>query len=813
MILVSPFLIFKKSFFIFSLSLIILLPITALSQNGSSQIAGKIIDLNTGLPLADVNVVLYSGKDSLLLKGSLTDVNGLFKIPNLFSGKYYIESSFIGYKKERTSTIIIDHKAAITNIGTIKMIPDILELDEIELVATKKAFKNSIDRKVYNVGQDIMAQSNNATEILNNIPTISVNIDGQVSLRGTSNITFFINGRPSSLMRINRTMALQQIPASTIERIEVITNPSAKYKPDGVGGIINIVLKKDKKLGFNGALIVNARNSKHYNTTLSMNYNTGKINIYGNYGFRNSTSQKRTEDSRILKDSLGQIEEFYQNDAKAYSKDRSHVFNAGLDYAINDKNHFSISTNFYKGREKEDSYESTRLNNSEGLLFSEYNSANTEQEDQIEFEISSSYEHAFDEDKILSLNVDYSNYDEKEDFLFLDDFIFPENQSLYTHNAVKKYGPNFDFDIEYSTPIKEGEIEVGYYYELFKDNIDFYTEARILAENNWEANTDKANLFIFTQQIHALYGTYGNSIGKLHYLAGLRTEQALVSSNLTTLDSIVDNNYFKIYPTLHLSYVLNESQQIQINYSHRVNRADSDEHNPFPDYKDSRTIETGNPKLKPEQIHSVELGYELKKDNYSFIPSLYYRYKFNGFSRVNSIINDSILLQNYVNLSKQEALGVEMVLSSSFGNSVDVNLNFNGYYNVIDASNLGLSESRSAFSWSTKLLTQIRLATDTNFQLNTNYRSSRITTQGSRKPSFVFSCGIRQGFFDRKISATLTISDVFNTLRREREINTRTLEQKTTYKRQSQIIYLGFKYNFGQHVNKTPDKIKFDDQI
>ena len=320
-------------------------------------------------------------------------------------------------------------------------------------------------------------------------------------------------------------------------------------------------------------------------------------------------------------------------------------------------------------------------------------------------------------------------------------------------------------------------------------------------------------ILFFIRYIHALYATFSHSFEKLSFMAGLRAEQALITSNLVTLDSVVPNNYFKLYPTLHLAYEFNDEQQIQLNYSHRVRRPDSDEMNPFPEYSDPRNAEAGNPRVKPEQIHSVEFGYQLKKETFSIQPTIYYRYKYDAFAEIQKFVNDSVLLTSFENLTQDQSMGMELIATLNAGKFLSINLSSNGYYHIIDASNLGYSANKSAFSVDTKLGANVNISRTTLLQMYAYHRSARLTAQGHRNPVFYSNLGIRQDILKEKASLILTVSDVFNTLKSESLIDTPQLYKKSVRSRVTQIIYLGFVYRFGNASKQEKENLKFDDNI
>lgn len=324
----------------------------------------------------------------------------------------------------------------------------------------------------------------------------------------------------------------------------------------------------------------------------------------------------------------------------------------------------------------------------------------------------------------------------------------------------------------------------------------------------------RTNLFLYKEFIQALYFTYGKSYDAFGYSAGLRAEQVNINGHLVTLDSVIKNTYFKLYPTLHLSYKINERQEIQLNYSKRINRPDADELNPFPEYTDPQNLRAGNPKLLPEIIHSAEFGYKWQNKKCSFVPSLYYRYKTNGFTEVINRINDSVLLATSANLATDRSAGLELIFSVKPVKFFSANLSGNFFYNRIDASNLGYTGKRSIISFSTNVNTAFLVTKSTMVQLSSNYRSARLTAQGKVFPTLFVNTGIRQEVFKKKAALTFTVSGLFASLRDKRELRTFYLKQNSNGRRDARIMYLGASYRFGKTANAPKeDKLLFDNGL
>ena len=779
-----------------------------------SSISGLIVEKKTKEPLEFVNVSLFHSGDSTFFAGVTSSKDGKFSISNVPLGNYYLQLKSLGYEQAIIPDIAVKASTPII-LGTKALHVSAILLKDVSVVKKQTALLSSIDRKTYNVEKDIMGQTGSASDILQNIPSVSVDIEGNVSLRGSSNVTFFINGRPSALLKRNSAVALQQIPANTIERIEVITNPSAKYKPDGIGGILNIILKKEKQKGTNGTFMANVGNDSRFNTNLTLNYNTGKMNIFGSYGFRRNYSSHTSESYRINRDSMLNIVNILESTSNSQARPYSHLGNFGIDYQMNKNNKLELAgdinvQDMHRTQSSLSTWKDEDLN-----IIRQYTTSTTNDEPEMEWEASAVYIHQFNEEgHELQFEFNISDYDETEDNRYKESYTVPSGNVDLTKMLIKKGGPTTNVYAEYTLPIgDETELEAGYVGEFFTDNISYLGHYYDANSNEWIKDVTKSNDFIFRQDIHALYGTLAHSFEKFSFMAGLRAEQALITSHLMTLDSLVPNNYFRVYPTLHLAYDINDEQQFQLNYSHRVRRPDSDEMNPFPEYSDPRNMEAGNPHLKPEQIHSIEFGYQLKKELFTIQPSLYYRYTYDAFTQIYTIVNDSVLLRTEANLSKNQSLGGEFIATLNAGKLMTLNWSTNAYYNVINASNLGYSANKSAFAWNSKIGANINITNSTMLQLYGYFRSKRLTAQGSYDASYYTNMGLRQNLFKNKASLVFTVSDVFNTLKSSGLIDTPILYQKWTRKRISQIVYLGFTYRFGKSEKNKTEDLKYDNSI
>ncbi len=784
------------------------------AQELKGTLKGYVFEATSKEPLEFVTVVLQRLSDSAYVKSVSTKKQGLFTITDVADGTYRLQFNFIGFQDQFTSVFTVGKSNPVILFDSIDLHAKSNVLGEVEISADKDLYETSIDRKIYNVAKDIQSVSGSASDVLHNVPSVSVDIDGIVSLRGSSNITIFINGKPSPLMKVSSAAALQAIPANSIERIEIITNPSAKYRPDGAAGIINIVLKKNNKTGFNGSFTCNAGNDERYNAGLNLNYRRGKINLTAIYGIRRDYRNRTFYELRKQFDSASKPVNIYEQQTLTNFRPLSHHAEIEMNYAYNKYNEIGISASIYNMKFNRNEQSSIKNSDENSILTDDITRTRFDPEFEYERELSMNYTHNFKKPE-HSINFDLLLADqfEQEDNHFTENYHIPVLAPWLNNTRIKQGLKLIQLTAEYTLPISEdAEFEAGYMGEGINQDLNFSSENYLNDQGVWLADKQKTSHFLFSQQVHAVYATYTHEIDNFKVMTGLRADQTRITSNLLTLDSIIPQNYSKVYPTLHLSYEIKKNQQIQLSYSKRINRPEGDELNPFPEYTNPRSIDAGNPLIRPEQIHVVEFGYQLKQDKYTFMPALYYRYTYDAFTEVSRFINDTVLLSTFENLSNSMAAGLELVLTGKVKKFINFNLNGNIFYNQIDAANLGYSNNKTAWLWTAKLSTNFTLNKTTIMQFNTSYRAAQLTPQGKTYPVFVFNAGLKKEVFKKKGSITLTISDVFNTLRWQREINTSEIYEKSNGKRKSQIVYLGFTWRFGYTPKPVEEELKFDEK-
>ncbi len=796
------------------ISLFLLVAIVLSGQNkGNGKITGKIIENVNGNSVEYASIQLLKTSDQSPVEGTVTDAKGNFSIGNVAYGEYSLMVSFMGFDKLEMPKIQITKEQPTLNLGRLELKSSVLEVEEVLVEAKRSTYTQTIDKKVFSVGTDLTSSTGSVSDLMQNIPSLQVDMEGNVSLRGSENVQILINGKPSAMMGKNRAMVLQQLPANSIERIEIITNPSAKFKPDGTAGIINLILKKERKQGFNGTLTANTGNRNRYNSSLAMNYHSGKVNLFGSYGIRLDRRDRTSKDNLIKTDSITGEKSYLFQSILSYARPTSHIAQTGFEWEINNKNSLEASVNYnYMGFTRT---ETTVTENSDQnhQATNNYNRYRYDPEYEKELEATAKYTRKIGEDQEFSVDFTHNASKELEDNKFSNKYLIPAMPDSYDNTQIWQANTGNLLRVNYLLPQsgKDAELEFGYELEANKTDMNF--KAENLVGSSWVHDKTKSNQFILNQTIHSFYATDKLRFGKIGVMAGLRAEQSLINSHLITIDSIVPNNNFSVYPSLHTSYNFSESSQWQLNYSKRIRRPEGDDLNPFPEYRDPYNLRAGNPKLKPEQIHSIETGYLYHKGANTFSGTIYYRYAYNRMTEITKLIkNNTVLLTTKENLTSNSATGVEAIVNHSFGKFATINLNYNGYFNKLDASNLGYSNLKSTFSWNMALNTNFNITKLLMVQVNTRYTSTIQTPQGDRQPTMIVNTGVRYDLFKRKASMMCTVSDLFDTFRNKTIVNITGLHRETEGRRSPRIVYLGFAYHFGSTTkNGKETQLKYEE--
>ncbi len=771
------------------------------NAQSNNAIKGKVIDATTKEAIPYVTIVVK--ENNTIVSGGITDDNGNFSVEKLAPKNYSVEIQFIGYKTETRTANLTSEKVA--QLGTIIMAENAEELKEIEVVAERSSMVQKIDRKVINVGKDLIASGTTASEIMNNIPTVSIDPQTkEISMRGNSNVRVLIDGKPSN---VSVEQLLQQIPSASIKQIELITNPSAKYNPEGMSGIINIILHKNSQDGFNGSLNtgVTFGITPKTNSALNMNYRVGKVNFYTNYGFNHGINANNgyVDSERANLENLQQFN--FRN------KNNSHLIKLGMDYYLNDKNTFSFYTNqsFTNGNGDGNTlvtYEDFITNsNSEQLFRSKSN--NTNQTYDLVFK------HDFaKKDENLELQFNYSKTANDENTIYNDTFFNPLTTSQRT-NLIDASTDYFQFNADYVNPISETlKFELG-------------IESRIQGtESNFEdiiPITGSSNLFDFERNIHSAYANLGKQINKWSGQLGVRLEyfdlDANFKSTASSSNQKVTDDIFTAYPSAFVTYTANEKNSFNFNYSRRVDRPSIGQINPIREWTTQLMESRGNPALEPQYTNSFEVNYTRNTKIGSITSGVFYRRISDEISRVvfNDPNNSNRYILSFDNFNDNNAYGIESSANLRFTKWWAINASTDAYFKTVKGtiqnSETSLFENAEAdvVTFNTRINNTFTATQNLRFQLFGMYRGRDLSLQYNRKEMYKIDFGATYNIMKGKGTITARWNDVFDTMHFGFDGNI-PYKQVGAFYWENQTVYVGFNYLFGSGNNRALNRKQRD---
>lgn len=779
-------------------------------------VAGRIVEHGSSRPVEYAAVVLKDANGKVIQRAA-TNAKGEFVLESVPTGDYQLAYSLVGGEPQEPVGIHLDAQHDKANLGTLELRGETLQMQRVDVAARREAFYNSIDRKTYTVGQDLKSVSGSASDLLQGIPSVQVDVDGNVSLRGNGSVLILVDGKPSTLMSTaNRPDVLAQMSADDIERVEVITNPSAKYKPDGTAGILNLVMKRRHVAGSSGTIRVSVGNERRGNFGLSLNRAVGKLNVLASASVRQDDRSRSGTERRSHLDATSQTFVSTEQDSFEQMRPLSRLAQLGFDYRLSDADKIGASASYNYRTFFRDALVVSRSRNATGIVTADYDRRRTDAEWQKTTEVKASYSHAFaDDGHELSLEAKRDRHWEQEDNVYANVFRAPATPTGRDATLIKPTETGTEITADYTRPFPhDAKLEAGYAHETNKNDMDFRGSLFDSARGAWLVDATRTNRFIYRDTIQALYATFARPFGKFGFLAGLRLEDTVVHTNQATARLVERTAYRRLHPSLHLSYNLTETRQLQLNYSHRVHRPESDDLNPFPEYQDPFNLRAGNPRLRPEETHSLETGYQYHQDDTTYLAALFFRDTYHAFTTVTRYIDAVTLLTTHENLAGNRSGGLELAATKELGTKVFVNFSANAFRSAIDAANLGFSGQRSALAWDAKMNLKWRVTKSDTLQLDTHYTARRLTAQGYRLPAAFANVGWRHDFKARKYALTLTVSDVFDSLKEHTVIDTPTLHDDITRRRSSRIVYAGFTYNFGAPAKKEKkDELQFDTSL
>ncbi|MCF1191617.1 outer membrane beta-barrel protein [Mangrovimonas sp. AS39] len=793
-------------------------------------VTGKVIDQSSKQPLEYATIAFYSASDNQLVTGGVTDENGNFEL-TLKSGIYNVTIEFMSFKKKTLSN---QQLSSSKDFGTISLEPSTEALDEVEIIAEKTTVEIQLDKKIYNIGKDLTTAGGTVSDALNNVPSVSVDVEGAISLRGNENVRILINGKPSAMAGFGDTNLLSQLPAEAIERVEVITSPSARYDAEGTAGILNIILRQKETLGFNGSVNLTVGHPDNVSTNFNLNYRTEKYNLFSNVGWRyfdaprisfNDATYFPTldEDGNVVQPTYDRVRE----DQDVERLNRNYNANVGMEYFLSKKTSLTGSIFYRYGSDADLSLNtSDRFSNGSNVERTLRREKQTESDNS--YQISLNYITKFD-DKGHQLTADFQYENDKEDqytnyneFYVFTNQIDPEDiarEQIFTTEDQNE----FLFQVDYVKPLGEnGRFEAGYRGN-FQNQVTDYKLEQEDANGNYVVNDTLTNIFDYTQNINAIYSQYGNKIGRFSYLLGLRFEQTQLKGDISSLltqdelqeafgfpiETKFDNKFFGVFPTVNIIYNLAGSQEdseenLSFGYNRRVNRPRSWFINPFPSRSSRTNVFQGNPNLDPAFASAFDLGYLKRWGELTLTSSVYYQYESDSVEWVeeNTGYQTSdgidIIRTIPVNLSSNTRIGGELGLMYNPTKWLRLNSSFNFFQFETKGDFNDVNYDTKNTSWFARFSSKVSLPWKIDWQTNAHYRGPQQDAQTYRKGMFAMDLAFSKEIMNDNATISLNVRDVFNSRKRLATTTTDFFERYSENQWRQRSINLSFIYRFNQ---------------
>ncbi|WP_109437388.1 TonB-dependent receptor domain-containing protein [Aquimarina sp. AU119] len=761
------------------------------------NVEGKVVESKGETPLPFASVIIKDTQNTIV-EGVITTENGVFKITDLKNGVFTLEVQYTGFSKYSIPLSITDTTQKRLDLGIIQMNEDPTQLEEVVITGEQAQVSLRLDKKVFNVSKDLISQAGAATDVLDNIPSVTVSPSGGISLRGNSNVNILINGRRSGL---TEAQALEQLPADTIDRVEVITNPSARYDAAGAAGIINIVLKKNKANGINGQVRLVSGTPDDYRAIGSLNYKANKFNVFANLGIRYTDYEGLyTRNQETQNNGITNILNQRQNEDR---HDDGRLIYLGADYYLNDKNTFTIA--FYRNETKDTDktdyvYDYFTENLRDSTLVTIGNSREKRNYNQFEFNYTKTFAK---ERQKLTFDIQYDFWESTKRWKIDIDKILPEITSILDQRTTTTNDNNdFAAQIDFINPIKEKkQFETGVKYETRTVSNSFFAEE--LIDTNFVSIDPLDNSIDYDEQIFSTYAQFGNTSGKLSYLGGVRMEYTRVNIEDENSAFSQTYDYNRFFPSVNLKYAFNEENTLQLNYSKRINRPRLWQLNPFFELIDFNRQSQGNPDLRPVFTDGIELSFLKTGKGFSINPSIYFSNSENTIQRLTVQNEESIFVSTLFNLDSETRYGFEFVASYSPFKW----LKMNGEFNYFAFEEKGMAASRSFdFSddtWFSSLDVRATLPEGFRLQGRFLHEGQRNNAQTKTKSISYLNLGLSKSLFNKRASVVLNVSNVFNTRKTRETISGNDFTVNRVLNRNAARWTLSFSYKFGNAQNRN----------
>lgn len=794
----------KTTFFLCLILFISSVSIFSQTKTSGTTIKGLVVDKTSGSALESTTIQVFKSEDSSLYNGASSDKNGNFVINDIPEGLYTVKVSYIGYATAVAKNVKASKDKKEINFGTIQLEVNSEMIQEINVESEALTMTMEGGKKIYDAKKDLTAQNGNVLDMLKNVPSVSVDNDGNVSLKGSSNVKILIDGKPSALLS-NGTQVLQNIPANTIDKVEIISNPSAKYEAEGISGIINLVMKQGQNNNaYSGNAKINGGTEDKYNFATGGSMKKGKFSLNGNYSYWNYQMPGHSQIDRI---SYSSIESRTINQELLWHyKGISHYGSFGMDYDIDKLNTLSLVANIFQYERNIPAKNYLKFFNANNVNTYNFRSNDDDGRDGLNIDATLTYTKKFEtKGKELSTFINYSR--KRED----SPMNYANFDSTNTPNFSKK-DSYFIFkflngQVDYTHPFGEnGKLEAG-----LKSNARFINgEYKYTYLDNlsgiWLPISGKDNDADFKDVISAAYVTYSNKYKDFSYQAGLRSEHTYIDFSILMDAQKYERNYIDLFPSMSLSQNIGKENQFQLSYSRRINRPGLYSLNPFVEQFDEFTKRSGNPSLNPEYIHSAELGYTRYLPFGSVTLTSNYRATSDEIYYISSVDTNGVSFSRPENLGKSNTYGVELILQGGFTKW----WTFNGsaeYYSTNIFNNSGINNFDKTYtSWTARLTTNAAIPNIVDVQLFYMYIGKQITSQGEINPFQMFNVSIQKSFFDKKLVLGFRVNDLFNQQKFYMQSVGAGFSQDIYQKVNSRAAFFTVTFNFGDQSSSISKK-------
>ena len=786
------------------------------SQNSEVIVTGTVTDSETNIPLEYATISVFNVNSEDAINGVITDSNGEFSI-ELSKGNYDFKVEFISFKIKYYRNITVNNPL---NLGTIELSIDENILDEIEVIGEKTEIEIKLDKTVYNIGKDLTLKGSSVSDVLDNLPSIEVDIEGNVSLRGNESVRILINGKPSGLVGISSNEALKQFPSESVEKVEVITSPSARYNAEGTAGIINIILRRSKLTGFNGSLSLNSGYPERYGVSANLNYRTKKLNFFNNIGYNTRTSEGSfVNETEYYTDQA--INNFLNENGVRGSERNSNYLNTGIEYFISDKTSVVGSYVFRKSDGFTNNTNNVNQNFNSISKFSERLEKESEIDDTNEFSINLT--HDFNkEGHVLTMDYQKEKSSENENGFISNSQLKPILTKYLSEKVnTDEIQESELFKIDYVLPIKkDGQFELGFRRSNQHQDIDYLAKNEDL-NGDFINDLNLSNTLLYNEKVNAFYTQYGNKKNKFSYLLGLRYEESKTAVKQLANNTNNVKNYNDFFPTLNLSYQIKEDETITFGYNRRIRRARSYFINPFPSKSSATNIFQGNPNIDPTYSNGIDLGYLKRYEKLTLNGSIYYRKETGVFTFISENTGDFVLVNEIlvpvlrrtpINLASNKQIGLE--LNANFNQSKNWRLNgsLNFYESETLGEYMGIVYDSKNLTWSGRLSNNLKLFSSVDWQTSFRYRAPQKTAVSERKASIYSNTAFSKDLLKDKVTLTFKVNDIFETGKwRIETFNENYRSYSESNWRGGRTLELNLIYRFNQKKKETRNSGDYND--